>query len=126
MSRAVRVWAALGEGEREYVRRSTLTDDFYELAEALDADLAEHERLRAALDAPYPFLIPEHHAGPRRDIQPGQCEACDREVGTGLTAWITDDRQVLLLGPRCWRERSLRRAEGRAGTQLTLDTREDG
>ena len=127
MTRAVRVWAALAPWERERVEQAlVMVSGSGHLIAALDADLEEHHRLRAALTGPpyQAFLVDEHQAGPRRSATSGACEACGKEVGTGLTAWITEDRTVLLLGPTCWRERSLGRAAARAGHQLELGTEE--
>lgn len=119
MTRAVRVWAALGEDHRERIRWDALGERYRELTAALDADLAEHDRL--ALTAPpyQGFLIPDHQTGPRTERQTGHC-ACGREVGTELFPWVNADNTVTWLGSACWRERALRRAEGAAGHQLEV------
>ncbi len=124
MSRAARVWAALSQ-ERRGLIADFLHEMFNEdLADALDADAAEQQRLQAALTAP-PFdafqtpLFAEAAAGPRLTPRAGNC-LCGREVTTELTAWVADDKTVLWLGPKCWRERSLRRAQAAAGEQLQI------
>ncbi len=122
MSRAARVWAGLTESERADLTLELAHLDWsWRLRDALDADAAEHQRLQAALDAPPfdGFLFPVSAAGPRLTPRTGSCR-CGREVTTELTAWIADDTTVLWLGPKCWRERALRRARAAAGEQLQI------
>lgn len=118
MTRAVRVWAALSEFERD-VARGSHPADYPPLADvlaALDADLADHEaltRAAQALDAePYQaFLIHERDAGPRTPAE--RCDDCGEDVTTGRVGlYDFDARRQLWLGPGCWRDRMLKRRRG--------------
>ncbi len=122
MSRAARVWAAYSAEQRTDVSVALDGLGLYALVVALDADLAEQQRLTAALTAPpfQAFLIPEADAGPRlAPPRTGQCQ-CGREVTTELFAWVNGDGSITWLGPGCWRERALRRAQAAAGEQLQI------
>jgi hypothetical protein len=121
MTRAVRVWAAEDEPRRDWVRRTADQWGFADLIAALDADLADHDRLKATPTAPprQDALIPASEAGPCLPATSSQC-ACGREVTTELYPWVGADGTVTWLGPGCWRDRALRRADERAGDQLEV------
>lgn len=118
MTRAVRVWAALERLERNGIE-AVLSQQEYggQLVAALNADLDEHDRLKAALHAPsYPALVPVSQAGPRREPVTGRC-ACGKEVGTELFPRVQPDGSLVWLGPVCWKNRSLGTPEW-SGDQL--------
>jgi hypothetical protein len=110
VTRAVRVWAALGEGDRDFLRRRYDHDDaLAPLLDALDFDLADHEaltRAAAALDAePYQaFLITKADAGPERVLE---CFDCHTPIRVEPMRWFLSREHWIWLGTDCYEKRLL-------------------